>query len=256
MKRVKTILSVFAIVLIIGGVAASQSRQSRSRKGRVTRAAAIPAPTPAPIKRPVTIDLKQGDSIQGYFLSADADTVQVEVKSQSRVFRLNEIVSLSFSAREPEPKPQQENAPIAAQPAPTPDAILTNARKAYTALRKLSDAAKIGLPYLQYANMLIEVRPVIDDSLTALPENGMKADIRAAMEAYVDAGQAWGQGHVTGFLPIVTEPGATLMKKYAIKPAVNPLGQEDRLLLHTTLTTIWATAANSVNNLANVLKVT
>ncbi len=256
MNQVKTILCVFAIVLIIGGVAVSQSRQSRSRKGRVARAAAVPAPTPAPIKRPVTINLKQGDSIQGYFLSADADTVQVEVKSQSRVFRLSEIDTLSFSSKEPEPKPQQENPPSAAQPAPTPDAMQANARKAYTALRKLSDAAKIGLPYLQYANMLIEVRPIVDDSLSTLPENGMKTDIREAMDAYVDAGQAWGQAHVTGFLPIATEPGATLMKKYAIKPAVNPLGQEDRLMLNITLNTIWTAAAGSLNSLASALKVT
>lgn len=256
MNQVKTIFCVFAIVLIIGGVAVSQSRQSKSRKGRVTRAAAVPAPTPAPIKRPVTINLKQGDSIQGYFLSADADTVQVEVKSQSRVFRLNEIDALSFSAKEPESKSQQENPPSAAQPAPTPDAALVNARKAYTALRKLSDAAKIGLPYLQYANMLIEVRPVVDDALSALPENGLKADIRAAMEAYVDAGQAWGQAHMTGFLPIATEPGMTLMKKYAIKPAVNALGQEDRLILNMTLNAIWAAAAGSLNSLASALKMT
>jgi len=46
------------------------------------------------------------------------------------------------------------------------------------------------------------------------------------------------------------------MKKYAIKPAVNPLGQEDRLMLNTTLYTIWAAAAGSLNNLATALKVT
>ncbi len=256
MNQVKTILSVFTIVLIIGGVAVSQSRQSRSRKGKVTRAAAVPAPTPAPVKRPVTINLKQGDSIQGYFLSADADIVQIEVKSQSRAFRLNEIETLRFSSREPEPSPRAENPPTALQPAPIPDAMQASARKAYTALRKLSDAAKIGLPYLQYANMLIEVRPVIDESLSTLPENGLKADIRAAMDAYVDAGQAWGQGQVTGFLPIAIEPGATLMKKYAIKPAVNPLGQEDRLILNMTLNAIWTSAAGSLNSLASALKLT
>ena len=57
-------------------------------------------------------------------------------------------------------------------------------------------------------------------------------------------------------LSIATEHGATLMKKYAIKPAVNPLGQEDRLMLNTTLYTIWAAAAGSLNNLATALKVT
>lgn len=247
-------VAVFVVVLILGGVAISQSR-GRSR-GRATRAATVPAPTPAPVKRPVTVNLKQGDSVQGYFLSADANTIQVEVKNQSRTFRINEVETLSFSTLEPAAKPRQDVQANVAQPAPTPDAILANARKAYTALRKLSDAAKIGLPYLQYANLLIEVRPVIDDALSALPENGFKADISAAMEAYMDAGQAWGLGQTTGFLPIATEPASTLMKKYAIKPAVNPLGQEDRLLLNATLTTIWAAANGSLNNLGSSLKLT
>lgn len=254
MKRVITTLAVVAVVLILGGVAVSQSRV-RSR-GRTTRAATAPAPTPIPVKRPVTINLKQGDSVQGYFLSADANTIQVEVKSQNRAFRINEVETLSFSTQEPAAKPRVEMQSTQVQPTPTPDTNVVNARKAYTALRKLSDAAKIGLPYLQYANLLIEVRPVIDDALSALPENGFKVDISAAMEAYMDAGQAWGLGQSTGFLPIVTEPGASLMKKYSIKPAVNPLGQEDRLLLNATLTTIWSAANSALNNLGASLKLT
>lgn len=254
MNRVKTILAVFVVVLILGGVAVSQSR-SRS-KGRPTRAKSVPLPTPAPIKRPVVVNLKQGDPLRGYFLSADADAIQVEVKNQNRLIRLNEIESLSFSpkeevARKPSPEPQS-NVP---QPTPTPDVIQANGRKAYMALHKLSDAAKIGLPSVQYASLLIEVRPVIDESLSALPEGGLKTDIAAAMDAYVDAGQAWNLGGRIGFLPIATEPGATLMKKYGIKPAVNPLGQEDRLLLNDTLGAIWTAAAVPLNNIATALKI-
>jgi hypothetical protein len=193
--------------------------------------------------------------VQGYFLRADADTVQVEVKSRNLAIRLSEIDSLNFSpGEEPAAKPRQENQATPVQPTPTPDVIQTNARKAYTALRKLSDAAKIGLPYLQYANMLIEIRPVIDESLAALPEGALKAEIGAAMEAYVDAGQAWSAGRAAGVIAITTEPGATLMKKYGIKPVANALGQEDRLLLDVTLNTIWGVAGNNLNNIATLIK--
>jgi hypothetical protein len=44
------------------------------------------------------------------------------------------------------------------------------------------------------------------------------------------------------------------MKKYGIKPSVNALGQEDRLVIDITLGTIWTAAGNRLNNIAMVLK--
>lgn len=44
------------------------------------------------------------------------------------------------------------------------------------------------------------------------------------------------------------------MKKYSIKPAVNALGQEDRLLLDAALTTIWAVANKELDAVALLLK--
>ncbi|HMY73150.1 MAG TPA: hypothetical protein PLQ88_15160, partial [Blastocatellia bacterium] len=100
----------------------------------------------------------------------------------------------------------------------------------------------------------IEVRPAVDQALAALPEGAIKGDVAAAMEAYTDAGQAWSAMLGTGVLPIAAEPGATLMKKYSIKPAVNALGQEDRLLIEATLGAIWTAAGTRLNNIAMVLK--
>jgi hypothetical protein len=102
--------------------------------------------------------------------------------------------------------------------------------------------------------LLIEVRPAIDQALAALPEGAVKSDVAAAMESYTDAGQAWGVMFGKGGLPIATEPGATLMKKYAIKPAVNALGQESYLPLDLTLATIWTSARMRLNNIAALLK--
>jgi hypothetical protein len=251
MSKVKTIIPIVLIALILCGVAVSQSR-SRS-KARTVRAVPAPAATPLPIKRPVTINLKQGDPIRGFFLRADANTVQVEVKSGSMAVKLNEIDSLQFAPEESAAVVTKAEAPVEAAPV-AQDTVTPNARKAFTALRKLADAAKIGLPYPQYTNLLIEVRPAVDQALGALPEGAIKSDVAAAMEAYTDAGQAWSAMTGTGILPIATEPGATLMKKYAIKPAVNALGQEDRLLIDTTLSTIWTAAGTRLNNIATILK--
>lgn len=251
MNKIKNIVPIVIIALILCGAAVSQSR-SRS-KARVARAVPAPVATPLPIKRPVTINLKQGNPIRGFFLRADANTVQVELKTGSMAVKLNEIDSLQFAPDEPVAVVTKAEAP--AEPAPVnQDNITPNARKAFTALRKLADAAKIGLPYPQYANLLIEVRPAVDQALAALPEGAIKGDVLSAMEAYTDAGQAWSAMRGTGVLPIATEPGATLMKKYAIKPAVNALGQEDRLLIDVTLSTIWTAAGTHLNNISTVLK--
>lgn len=251
MNRIRTFIILLTIILILSGVAASQNR-ARSRS-RALRAAPTPLPTPLPARRPVTINLKQGEAIHGYFLRADADVVLVELKRGNMTIKLSDIDSLLFAPQPvPAAKPREETPPA---PAPTvQDPVLPNARMAYTALRKLADAAQLGLPYLQYANLLIETRPVVDQALAALPEGAVKAEVAAAMEAYTDAGQAWSAGMAKGGLPIAIEPGATLMKKYAIKPAVNALGQEDHLPLDVTLSAIWTAANSHINNLASFLK--
>jgi hypothetical protein len=75
-----------------------------------------------------------------------------------------------------------------------------------------------------------------------------------AIAAFTDTGQAWGAATNPGAIPVAAEPGATLMKKYSIKPAVNALGQEDRLLLDAALTSIWAVASKEIDAVAQLLK--
>ena len=250
MKQIRMIVIMHFAMMIPFGIVISQSRPRP--KSKTVQLIPASTATSSVTKRPVTINLKKGDPIKGYFLRADAETVQVEVKSGTLAIKLNEIDSLLFRSEEAsEAKPHE--AAQAEPPRPTQDSIQQNMRKAYTSLRKLSDAAKISLPYPQYANLLIEVRPVIEQTLSALPEGGVKSDVAAAMEAYMDAGQAWGAMLTKGVLPIATEPGATLMKKYAIKPAVNALGQEDHLQLDTTLNAIWTAAESRLSNLAMLL---
>lgn len=259
MKQVKVIFLVISITFTLCGLSIGQSRTKPKAKAvrNTPSAAEAPAASAEAPKYLVTVKLKKGGMVIGSFLRADAETVQIDLNGQSKIFRLSEVDSLAFTPNEvttPKPAPETTNNQPVAAGTPTPDPVIVAGRKAYSALHKLTDAAQLGLPYGQYANLLIEIRPVVTETLRTLPDGAVKADLTAAMEAYTDAGQAWGAMQGTGVLPIATEPGATLMKKYSIKPGVNALGQGDRLLADTTVPAIWAVATERMNNLAGLLK--
>jgi hypothetical protein len=187
--------------------------------------------------------------VSGNFLRADAETVQVEVESGRLTIKLNDVASMVFTSEGAAAVKNSDEESKPASPA-NPDSSSPAARKAYAALRKMADAAQIGLPYLQYGSLLIEVRQVVDESMRTIPDGTLKTDILKAVEAYTDAGKAWSIIQTKGVLPIATEPGATILKKYEIKPNVNALGQPDNLPLDATLSAIWAAAGARLNNIA------
>jgi hypothetical protein len=259
MKQVRIVFLIISAVFILCGLSAGQSRTKPKAKAvRYTPSSVEPPAASNEVpKYLVTVKLKKGGMVIGSFLRADTETVQIDLNGQSKAFKLNEVDSITFTPNEvtaAKPALETTNNQPAPVGTPAPDPILVAGRRAYSALRKLTDAAQIGLPYGQYANLLIETRPVLTENLRTLPDGALKADLAAAMEAYMDAGQAWGAMQGAGVLPIATEPGATLMKKYSIKPGVNALGQEDRLLIDTTVPVIWAVATERMNNLAGLLK--
>jgi hypothetical protein len=242
MNQVRSIVVIISTVLILSGVAAGQRRSRPKPKP----APPSPAPTAAssPAKRPVTVNLKEGGPVTGLFLRADAESVQVEIPSGRLTIKLNEVDSLIFNSEE---DPAKSLSPD------NSDLAIPAARKAYTALRKLADAARLRLPYAQYGNLLIEVRQVVEEALGVMPESVLKTEIVRAMEVYTDAGQAWGATEGRSVLPIDTEPGASLMRKYEIKPGVNAVGQADHLRIDTTLNKIWAAAGVYLKNIAALL---
>ena len=244
MKQLRIFTSIISAALLLCGLTAGQSRK-RTTPAPVTASASIP-------NHSVIVKTKKGALIGGLFVRADAETVYLDLKGESRAIKLNEIESLSFLTEEPQAAKPAATA-SQPQPAPTPDAVIINGRKAYAALRKLSAGAQIKLPYSQYAGLLIETKAAVDEAFAAMPDGVVKANLAKANEAFTDAAQAWGAATTVGVLPIATEPGATLMKKYAIKPAVNAVGQEDRLLLDVTLTTIWEAANKELSNVAPML---
>ncbi len=251
MNRSRRITLIITAVFVMFGSASGQ-RRSRPKPKPAPRAPAT-ATLPAPAKRPVTVNLKQGEPVTGNFLRADAETAQVEIRSGRLTIKMSEVVSLVFTDEEESAtKPTEEEQKDTA--APTPDPNLPAARKAYAALRKLAEAAKIKLPLGQYGNLLIETKLVVDEALTEISEYPLKTEIARAMEAYFDAGQAWGATQANDRIPTNIEPGATLMRKYQIRPGVNRLGQADHLELDTTLKAIWTVAGARLNYIAALIR--
>jgi hypothetical protein len=66
----------------------------------------------------------------------------------------------------------------------------------------------------------------------------------------------WGSARVIveQRIPVKSEPGATLMRKYQIKPEVDRLAQADHLKLDEALKAIWAVASARLNYVATFIR--
>ncbi|MGH9765854.1 MAG: hypothetical protein ACREAB_00345 [Blastocatellia bacterium] len=265
MNRGKRIILIITAVIVTCGIAVGQKRP-RPKPKPAPRAPAT-ATSPAPAKRPVTVNLKQGDPVTGNFLRADVETMQVEIRSGQLTIKMSEVASLVFADEgEAAAKPAEEEPKDPDTPAPNPS--LPAARKAYAELRKLAEAAKIKLPLGQYGNLLIETKTVVEEALSEISDYSLKNEIARTLEAYYDAGQAWGaaRAYDTGRttwgaarvieqrIPVDSEPGATLMRKYQIKPGVNRLGLADHLELDTALKAVWVVASARLNYVATLIR--
>jgi len=149
------------------------------------------------------------------------------------------------------------------------------AYEALASLRKVQAATHVGVNYQQYGQLLIEARDKTNAASRVLLDGSpLKAEIQAAIDAYVDAGKAWGEkfsegGYecekgsegrpeglphvrpVCGQLRQDKEPGSTLIPKYSLATE-NWYGMEladsDK-----AMQTIWMNADLHLNKLAELL---
>ena len=257
---------VISAILFMSAIAYGQKR-ARPRPKTATAAA------PGPAKRPVNITLKKGDEISGNFLRADTETMEVETQSGKLTIRMSEVSSLYFIGEGEKPAEEEQNdtPPPSKSPGDSGDPGLQAERKAYAALRKLDEAAKIKLPAGQYGDLLIDAKTTIDEAMMDISDYSLKNAITRTLEAYYDAGQAlgaaqsyeprrtpmtWGSARVIAEqrISVKGEPGATLMRKYQIKPEVDRLAQADHLKLDEALKAIWAVASSRLNYVATFIR--
>ena len=155
--NLRNLAIIISAILFTSTIAYGQKRAQPKPK-----TAPPPAVAPRPVRRPVTVALKRGDEIDGNFLRADAEIMEIEVPSGRLTIKMSEVSSLYFKGEDE--KPAEEEQKDAAPPA-SPNPGLQAERKAYSALRKLAEAAKIKLPLGEYGNLLIDTKPVIDEAL-------------------------------------------------------------------------------------------
>src|SRR5262245_24407121 len=106
---------IFAI-LCMSTIATGQKRPRPKPKP----ASAPPSAAPALAKRTVTVNLKQGDQVTGNFLRADAETMQIEIRSGQLTIKMSEVASLVFTeegergvaARPAEEEPKDPETPV------------------------------------------------------------------------------------------------------------------------------------------------
>src|SRR5215213_5897598 len=66
------------------------------------------------------------------------------------------------------------------------------AANALKALQKLNAATEIGVNYQSYQLLLIEAKTQVNEAESVLSDGELKSELSAAMDAYADAGDAWG----------------------------------------------------------------
>jgi len=87
----------------------------------------------------------------------------------------------------------------------------TAAREAVTALRKIEAATQTGVSYGNYQPLLIEAKAKVNEASTKLPDDELKRELAAAMEAYVNASDGW-QRTMPGGIMIAASPNEEQLK--------------------------------------------
>ena len=169
--QIKRILPL-ALVLLSFGCSSEAYSQTRRRPNSTSTSIQ---------KRRVILDLVTQEPIGADFIQADATSITVEINGVRRVFRIDEVVSVIFSPDEADRRlSQRANAQGTA-----------SVREALRALRRLNSAVDVGVSFVQYSQLLVEVKGIVDEALASIPTGELRNEITLAMQAYGDAGQAW-----------------------------------------------------------------
>jgi hypothetical protein len=261
MSRNKIIVVIIFIILVIFVPDDQIIGQGKARpKVRPRPTSPTPASSSSSAKVPVIVNFKDGKHVNGIFLGADTETVQVLVRSKKTSIKMSEVFSIVFETDETDAETPSKSIEEVVKNLESDgtDSTLPVARKAYNSLRRLAEAIEVRVPYSQYSAQLFEAKNVVDEAAGVLPDGAVKIDLNHALEVFTDAARAWGAvqqqyGPYAGRIPINTEPGATLMRKYRIKAELNAVAQADHLKLDTALKTILASAEQILRNIDLVL---
>lgn len=123
------------------------------------------------------------------------------------------------------------------------------AEDAIKALKKLDSATSVGMNKMQYSSLLIEAKTTLDNSLTDLPEGELKNELKASMDAYVDANNAWNG-------KILASDGTNLTTKYG-RGEMSPLSEdlmENEKMRNLIIDLVWLAARTHLENASTLMK--
>jgi hypothetical protein len=246
MKSNSRLATAFIFLLLTANSAFSQT------KGRA-RAPEKPSKTAQPETthpRPVTINLKSGAPVNGNFVQADANNIQLDVAGNRLSIKVDDVTSIAFVAGMIPPVQQ------AAKQIPP------SVEQALRALRKIAGAIEVGVNHLQYSALVIDAKSAVDEALASLPDGELKEELKAAMEAYTDAGTVWnkivGTDHGPGQIVLASrygkhEPMWSIHEKYSV-PAEPGTTGSTIISADLMQDTIWKAARAHLDKATTVSK--
>ncbi len=127
-----------------------------------------------------------------------------------------------------------------------------SAREALKSLRKLEASTQVGVNKIQYGNLLIESKALINETNRLLPDDSLKKELNLAMQVYQDAATVW---NVDGFMDISVEPGRSIQARYNLPRYDKKPGSSlyDRIYTSDVVGLIWPTAKPHLNEAAKLL---
>lgn len=205
--------------------------------------------TIVPEKRPVTVNLKEGEPLKGTFVNATSDGVQILIAGNTLTLKWNDISQIVFTD-------------VISNESVTKNASETKSNEAVEnalkLLRKLAAATEVLSwgkrdDYKEFGRRFIDVKAEVNEVLPEIPDGNVKDEIKKAMEAYDDTMIAWNYmfggnstGRTTGDLLPDYEPGKTLQQKYSIPTyssgSLNLMGGDK------VINTIWQAARIHIEN--------
>lgn len=173
-----------------------------------------PTPKPSPTAdvktatQKIVIEKINGDKLTGLLVKADTESLTVQISETNLPVKFTEIKAVWFGEIPEKPVVDTQK-----------DKEQANIQEALKLLRKLAAATGTGVNYTEYNTRIIDVNGEIGEFLLNISDGYVKDEIKASLEAFTDARDAWNWSitNRSGDMFPQYEPGKSLQKKYNVE---------------------------------------
>lgn len=201
-------------------------------------------------QRQVTVITADDKKYEGAFIKADESGVTIEEGDAQTTIKLDTVKLIMFGGS------------TAAAPTSSPTSMAGGVTEkeragaqALKSLRRIDSATAVGITYIQYRQLLIEVKAEVDDALRKLSDDDAKNGLAQAMVDYELAGQAWyvgirnarpGGAHIS----TKSDLWRTINERYSV--GIKPSAWRD-IYVNDLLPVIWGAARARLEKVAALL---